>query len=91
MRNLVVLLSLLLATLAFGAEKAPDPTECEVCVKVIEDVRAMIPKDKWSDKLLVEDKLGKSGSVSGAGVGPSDVAASEHFKCCPLRLIAHES
>jgi len=33
--------------------------DCEVCIKVIEDVRNMMKKSEWSDKSIVEKNLGK--------------------------------
>eukprot|EP00616_Rhizochromulina_sp_CCMP1243_P016936 CAMPEP_0118974156 /NCGR_PEP_ID=MMETSP1173-20130426/11100_1 /TAXON_ID=1034831 /ORGANISM="Rhizochromulina marina cf, Strain CCMP1243" /LENGTH=171 /DNA_ID=CAMNT_0006923865 /DNA_START=15 /DNA_END=530 /DNA_ORIENTATION=+ len=63
MKLAVVVLSLAAAVLALGSPAAAkaakeDPKECEVCVKVLEDVEALLDSDEKSSKVSIEEALG---------------------------------
>lgn len=58
-----------LAISAFGKKKsaAPDPRECEVCIKNLNEIDALLPKDKKRDKAAVREAIGQRCTKSGFG------------------------
>eukprot|EP01038_Epipyxis_sp_PR26KG_P008736 gene8736-11805_t len=47
--------------------KAEDPRDCEVCVANLNQIDALIPKDKKSDKVSIEKAIGTHCTLSGFG------------------------
>ena len=65
--TIFVLIVFALSAFAKKKTKGPDPKECEVCINNLNEIDALIPKDKKTDKTAIRDAIGKRCTLSGFG------------------------
>lgn len=65
--TICVFMILSLSALAKKKNKEPDPRECEVCINNLNEIDALIPADKKSDKVAIREAIGKRCTKSGFG------------------------
>lgn len=75
--SFLVLFALACSAFAKKKVKEADPRECEVCINNLNEIDALVPKDKKSDKVAIREAIGKRCTKSGFG---STWKASEDLK-----------